>query len=95
VVEPIVHRLTPHSSDDDDRTYRPRDEVEAMKAGDPLAAYQRQLLEKEVLTPKARGEIEAEVVEAVDDAIRFAEAAPYPDLSEAGYPVYVEDVRRG
>jgi 2-oxoisovalerate dehydrogenase E1 component alpha subunit len=95
VVEPIVHRLTPHSSDDDDRSYRPRDEVEAMKAGDPLAAYQRQLLEKEVLTPKAQGEIEAEAVAAVDDAIRFAEAAPYPDISEAGYPVYVEDVRRG
>jgi hypothetical protein len=31
----------------------------------------------------------------VDDAIRFAEAAPYPDVSEAAYPVYVEDIRRG
>lgn len=95
IVEPLVHRLTPHSSDDDDRSYRPREEVEAMKAGDPLAAYQRQLLEKKILTPKAQAEVEAEAAAAVDDAIRFAEAAPYPDVSEAAYPVYVEDVRRG
>jgi 2-oxoisovalerate dehydrogenase E1 component alpha subunit len=95
IVEPLVHRLTPHSSDDDDRSYRPREEVEAMKAGDPLAAYQQQLLEKKILTPKAQAEVEAEAAAAVDDAIRFAEAAPYPDVSEAAYPVYVEDVRRG
>jgi 2-oxoisovalerate dehydrogenase E1 component alpha subunit len=95
VVEARVHRLTPHSSDDDDRSYRPRQEIEAMKAGDPLAAYQRQLLEKKILTPKVQAEIEAEAVESVEDAIGFAEAAPYPDVSEAAYPVYVEDVRRG
>ena len=95
VVEPRVHRLTPHSSDDDDRTYRPRAEVEAMKAGDPLAAFQRQLLEKKILTPKTQAQIEAEAVESVEEAMRFAEAAPYPDVSEAAYPVYVEDIRRG
>jgi len=94
IVEARVHRLTPHSSDDDDRTYRPRDEVEAMKAGDPLAAFQRALLDKKTLTAKVQAEMEAKAVEAVDDAIRFAEAAPYPDVTEAGYPVYVEDVRR-
>jgi TPP-dependent pyruvate/acetoin dehydrogenase alpha subunit len=66
-----------------------------MKAGDPLAAYQQLLLEKKILTPKAQAEIEAEAVEAVEDAMRFAEAAPYPDVSEAEYPVYVEDIRRG
>jgi 2-oxoisovalerate dehydrogenase E1 component alpha subunit len=95
VVEARVHRLTPHSSDDDDRSYRPRDEVEAMKAGDPLAALQKNLLADKVLTAKAQEQIEAETAAAVDDAIRFAEAAPYPDESEAEYPVYVEDIRRG
>ena len=95
VVEARVHRLTPHSSDDDDRTYRPREEVEAMKAADPLAACQKSLREKKVLTQKLEAELETEVAAAVDDAIRFAEAAPYPDVSEAAYPVYVEDIRRG
>jgi TPP-dependent pyruvate/acetoin dehydrogenase alpha subunit len=39
--------------------------------------------------------MEAEVSDAVNDAIAFAEAAPYPDVAEATYPVYVEDIRRG
>ena len=95
LVEARVHRLTPHSSDDDDRSYRPRAEIEAMKAGDPLAAYQKFLQEKKFLSQKAEGEMEREIVAAVDDAIRFAEAAPFPDVSEAAYPVYVEDIRRG
>jgi 2-oxoisovalerate dehydrogenase E1 component alpha subunit len=87
--------LTPHSSDDDDRTYRPREEVEAMKAGDPLAAFQRRLLEEKALTAKAQAEMEAACAAAVDEAIRAAEAAPYPEVGEAAYPVYVEDIRRG
>ena len=95
VVEARVHRLTPHSSDDDDRSDRPRDEVEAMKAGDPLAAMQRRLRDENVLTAEAQDRIETDVAAAVDDAFRFAEAAPYPDVSEAEYPVYVEDIRRG
>ncbi|HMK09637.1 MAG TPA: thiamine pyrophosphate-dependent dehydrogenase E1 component subunit alpha, partial [Anaerolineales bacterium] len=73
VVEARVQRLTPHSSDDDDRTYRPREEVEAMKAADPLAAFQARLLEGKVLAAKRRDQIEAEAVAAVEDAITFAE----------------------
>ena len=95
LVEARVHRLTPHSSDDDDRSYRPRAEVEAMKAGDPLAACQKLLHTKKVLTQKIEGAMEQEAVAAVDDAIRFAEAAPFPEVGEAAYPVYVEDIRRG
>jgi 2-oxoisovalerate dehydrogenase E1 component alpha subunit len=94
LVEARVHRLTPHSSDDDDRSYRPRAEIEAMKAGDPLAAYQKLLRDKKVLSQKAESEIEREAVAAVDDAIAFAEAAPFPEVGEAAYPVYVEDIRR-
>jgi 2-oxoisovalerate dehydrogenase E1 component alpha subunit len=94
LVEARVHRLTPHSSDDDDRSYRPRAEIEAMKAGDPLAAYQKLLRDKKVLSQKAESEMEQEAVAAVDDAIAFAEAAPFPEVGEAAYPVYVEDIRR-
>ena len=33
----------PHSSDDDDRRYRTREEVEEWSEKDPLAAFARQL----------------------------------------------------
>jgi len=94
IVEARVHRLTPHSSDDDDRTYRPREEVEAMKAADPLVLFQKRLTESKVLAAAGQAEMEAAAADAVEDAIRFAEAAPYPDPTEGAYPVYVEDIRR-
>lgn len=95
LVEARVHRLTPHSSDDDDRSYRPRPEIEAMKADDPLVFFQRLLREKKVLSEKTEAALEAEAGGQVAAAIEAAEAAPYPDVSEAAYPVYVEDIRRG
>ncbi|HSB90154.1 MAG TPA: thiamine pyrophosphate-dependent dehydrogenase E1 component subunit alpha [Anaerolineales bacterium] len=95
LIEARVERMTPHSSDDDDRTYRPRDEVEAMKARDPLAAFRHRLLSGKILTEKADAALDAEARQQVEEAIAFAEAAPYPDVSEASYPVFVEDIRRG
>ena len=95
LIELKVNRMTPHSSDDDDRTYRPREEVEAMKALDPVPAFANSLLERKVLNQKAMDVIEAEIKEQVEDAVQFAEAAPYPDVAEASYPVYVEDIRHG
>jgi 2-oxoisovalerate dehydrogenase E1 component alpha subunit len=95
LIELMVSRMTPHSSDDDDRTYRPREEVEAMKALDPVPAFASYLLNEKVLTQKDLDALEAQVKEQVEDAVQHAETAPYPDVAEASHPVYVEDVRHG
>ena len=44
IVETMVNRMTPHSSDDDDRSYRPREELEAQKAQDPVHLQRDKLL---------------------------------------------------
>lgn len=93
VVEVMVHRMTPHSSDDDDRTYRTKDEMQTMKEEDPLHQVRRRLLQEKILSEARSEEMEQEAKEAVEDAVRFAEEAEYPDLSEASYPVYAEDIR--
>jgi 2-oxoisovalerate dehydrogenase E1 component alpha subunit len=93
LLEVRVQRLTPHSSDDDDRSYRPREEIEAMKAQDPVASFRKVLLGRKILTEKLDSELEAQAREQVEDAIAFAEAAPYPDVTEATYPVFAEDIR--
>ncbi len=95
VVEAKVARLTPHSSDDDDRSYRPRDEIEAMKARDPLALFRQRLVGEKVLTEVQDAALQDEVKSLIDAAVAAAEAAPYPPASDATFPVYVEDVRRG
>ncbi len=91
VIETMVNRMTPHSSDDDDRTYRPREEVEEMKANDPLDLYRQQLIDLGALTDKAETDYQERAHILVEAAVAAATEAPYPDVSEATYPVYAED----
>jgi 2-oxoisovalerate dehydrogenase E1 component alpha subunit len=92
VVEAIVHRMTPHSSDDDDRSYRKREEVEEMRAQDPVDLFRKQLLERGILDEKAEQEFQTKAKAEVEAAVEYAEKAPYPDTAEAEYPIFAEDV---
>jgi 2-oxoisovalerate dehydrogenase E1 component alpha subunit len=95
LIETRMYRITPHSSDDDDRTYRSREEVEENKKRDPLLLA-RTLLEKEgLLTAAQIDEMEAKAKTMVDEAVKAAETAPYPAPEDAAYPVYAEEVRHG
>jgi len=94
LIETMMYRLTPHSSDDDDRTYRSREEVEENKKRDPLLVGRRILEEEGLLDGTRLEELESRAKKIVDEAVRSAEQAPYPDPEEAAYPVYAEEVRR-
>ena len=94
VVETRVHRMTPHSSDDDDRSYRPRQEVEAMKAQDPVAAFHDRLRRLGALSDPAEEQIQARAKQEVEQAVSLATAAPYPSPEEGSYPVYAQDLHR-
>jgi 2-oxoisovalerate dehydrogenase E1 component alpha subunit len=88
LVEAKTYRVTPHSSDDDDRSYRTRDEVEQWKKRDPILRY-RQYLEGAGLLSRAQAdELDARAAAEVDDAVRFAQSAPYPDVATAATGVY-------
>ncbi len=93
LVEAKVYRLTPHSSDDDDRSYRSREEVESWKAQDPLVRFRETLLKNKVLTEAAEAEMDERARGQVEEAVRVAQEAPYPEVSEAAYPVYAEEIR--
>jgi len=93
LVEARVNRMTPHSSDDDDRTYRSKEELDVMKRDDPLTRFQAQLIEDGLLDQEQADAMDARAKKAVDEATKHAAEAPYPSDEEATYPVYVEDVR--
>ncbi|MCL4393606.1 MAG: thiamine pyrophosphate-dependent dehydrogenase E1 component subunit alpha, partial [Chloroflexi bacterium] len=80
LVEAKTYRPVPHSSDDDDRTYRSREEVEAWKKKDPVLRM-RQYLESVGLLNEAQAkEYEDRVRQAVDDAQAFGKNAPFPPV---------------
>lgn len=90
LVEARCYRITPHSSDDDDRSYRSREEVEEAKRDDPVLHYATLLTEREVLTQAKRDEFESRARKIIDEAQREAENAPYPDESLIYEAVYRE-----
>ena len=73
-------RLTPHSSDDDHRSYRSPEELEEMKGNDPILRFRNQLLERGILDQSAVDEIDAKAKQMVDEALAFADAADYPPI---------------
>jgi 2-oxoisovalerate dehydrogenase E1 component alpha subunit len=86
--EAKTYRPVPHSSDDDDRTYRTRDEVEEWKQRDAIKRFQNYLLEKGILDDDGIDEIEQWVRDEVNDAQAAAENAPYPPAEAALFPVF-------
>lgn len=95
LIEADMYRLTPHSSDDDDRTYRTREEVDEAKKKDPLIIARRTLEEEGLIDQAKVDEMEARAKEMVDEAVQFAEKAEYPDVEDALFPVYAEEVKHG
>ncbi|GAC1642797.1 MAG: thiamine pyrophosphate-dependent dehydrogenase E1 component subunit alpha [Herpetosiphon sp.] len=72
-------RLTPHSSDDNDRTYRSPDEIKAMRQHDPLQRFAAYLVNEGIMSKADEDALRAQVKQQVDIATRAAEAAPQPD----------------
>lgn len=88
LIEAMTYRLVPHSSDDDDRSYRTREEVEEAKSKDPLLTFRMYLLEHKILDENSLEAMEKEVQVEVDEATEYAEQAPYPQPESALNHVY-------
>lgn len=88
LVEAKTYRPVPHSSDDDDRSYRSREEVEEWKRKDPILRFQKRLMDDGLLTQAKLDEYEAHARALIDEAQHAAEAAPDPTDADALSDVY-------
>ena len=90
-IEAKVHRLTAHSSDDQQTKYRPAEELEAERAQDALPRFRAQLRDAGVLTEEIEERLAAEIRAIVEEATAFAEAQPDPTTDTAAWYVYHDD----
>jgi 2-oxoisovalerate dehydrogenase E1 component alpha subunit len=88
LVEAKLYRFNPHTSDDDDRTYRSPDEVKAWRARDPLLLFEQRLMEAGVVDDDTLATIKKQVRAEVDAATDAAENAPWPDPATYDQHVY-------
>ena len=90
LIETISYRLTPHSSDDDNSSYRGREEVEEAKKSDPLLTYQAYLKETGLLSDEIEQTMLDGIMAIVNEATDEAENAPYAAPESALDYVYAK-----
>ena len=91
----MTYRIAPHGAADFLERYRTKEEVAEWRKRDPIGLLEARLLEAGVDRRATLDEIRAEAKPIVDEAVKFAEESPEPELAELYTDVYAErDVRR-
>ena len=91
LIEAHVERYLPHTSDDDDTRYRPREELEDARKRDPLMILAAQLRESGTLTDETEDAYRSEARRIVNEATDVVESAPYPSAQGFDQGVYEGD----
>jgi 2-oxoisovalerate dehydrogenase E1 component alpha subunit len=91
LVEAKTYRYQPHTSDDDDRTYRSREEVEQWRAKDPIMQFESYLTSTGVAGPDHFEEVRRKVKEELTEAVKYADAAPPPSPEDLLRHVFADD----
>jgi 2-oxoisovalerate dehydrogenase E1 component alpha subunit len=92
LVELLTYRHYAHTSDDDDRTYRKKEEVEEWKAKDPIPRFEEYLRSVDMVDDAKIAQMREEAKTTVTEQAIEAEAADFPDPSTAYDNVYAERV---
>jgi pyruvate dehydrogenase E1 component alpha subunit len=68
---------------DNDIGYRSPDEFELWKVRDPVVAAERWFRERHGASEEVLRSMEVDIRDEIEEAFRFAEESPFPELSEA------------
>ena len=90
LIEARVERYLPHTSDDDDTRYRPREEIAEARKRDPLTIFAAQLRQTGLLTDELDARLRADARAAVNRATDEVESAPYPGVEDFYERVYAD-----
>jgi 2-oxoisovalerate dehydrogenase E1 component alpha subunit len=88
LIEAMVERYLPHTSDDDDSLYREREDIEEARKRDPVKILGSRLRASDVLSDDLDARVHADATREVDEATEFVEAAPYPGTEGFHHHVY-------
>jgi 2-oxoisovalerate dehydrogenase E1 component alpha subunit len=88
LIELRTYRYYSHTSDDDDRTYRSKEEVEEWKRKDPIPRFELYLKSHGILDDKKVESLREETKSEVSRGAKEAEEADFPDPLTAMKNVY-------
>ena len=85
-----TYRYYSHTSDDDDRTYRSRDEVEEWRKKDPIIVFEKYLKSVDLIDDAKVDELKTQAKAEVTEQAAEAEASDFADVSTAAENVYAD-----
>jgi len=91
LIEAMTYRFHGHHMGDD-QSYIPPEEMKAAMAKDPSLLFRAKLIADRIATEDELAAIEADTEKEVSEAIEYALASPFPDLSELRRDVYAYEV---
>jgi 2-oxoisovalerate dehydrogenase E1 component alpha subunit len=90
LIELRTYRFYSHTSDDDDRTYRSREEVDEWRKKDPVLKFEEYLKGVGIVDPDKIDEMREAAKVDVAEGVKAAQDADFPDPATAGRHVYAE-----
>ncbi|HTU71207.1 MAG TPA: thiamine pyrophosphate-dependent dehydrogenase E1 component subunit alpha [Candidatus Baltobacteraceae bacterium] len=88
LLEGTCYRFLAHSTDDNDMTYRTREEVTEHRKDDPVPRFEALLVDAGVVTEADVATLKKEVLRETNEATDKAEAMPFPEPSDLYTNVY-------
>jgi 2-oxoisovalerate dehydrogenase E1 component alpha subunit len=82
MIEGMCYRYLAHSTDDNDMTYRTKDEVTEQRKNDPVPRFEKLLIDVGVMSEKDVATMRKDILHETNEATDKAEALPYPEPSE-------------
>ncbi len=90
LIEAKCYRFLSHTTDDDDRTYRSRDEVAERRKTDPVPCFERVLLDQGIMSADEVEALKRSVLDEANEATDRAEAMAYPSAAGLYTQVYAD-----
>lgn len=91
VIVSNVVRLLSHSSSDDQKKYRKKEDLEKDKNRDPLLVFEKNCIKNKILKESDFEKLRNEIIQIVDEDAEWADKQNHPDPNSATNHIYSDD----
>ena len=90
LIECKTYRWRGHTERPGQEDPRPKEEIEEWRQRDPINRFATSLMEHGLLTEEAWQKMDAEILDAIQDAVKFSEESPFPEPEAAVEDIFAE-----
>ena len=90
LIECKTYRWRGHTERPGQEDPRPKEEIEEWRQRDPINRFATSLMEHGLLTEEAWQKMDADILAAIEDAVKFSEGSPFPEPEAALEDIFAE-----